>query len=264
MTHRTKEFGTHNKAYNTDNTTETLMDKSIGALVAEDYRLAQVFRNHKIDFCCKGNRRISEVADAQQLDPYLLLQELAEVQRQGSGDTIDFNSWPLDLLTDYIEKKHHRYVESSMPVLKQYLSKLCRVHGERHPELHEIADLFNEASGELAMHMKKEELLLFPAIRKMVAAGLSGATLMEPPFGSVNNPIRQMMQEHDTEGERFRRIDALSDGYTPPQDACNTYRVAFSLLKEFEEDLHRHIHLENNLLFPKSVALEQQFRATSA
>lgn len=264
MTHQTKKNITHNNSYKTPATMDTLEDKSIGTLVAEDYRLAQVFKNHKIDFCCKGNRSISEVADTHQLDTALLLRELAEVKEQDTNTTIDFKSWPLDLLADYIEKKHHRYVEAGIPVLKQYLDKLCRVHGERHPELLEITEHFNKASGELAMHMKKEELLLFPAIRKMVAARLSGTALQQPPFGSVNNPIRQMMLEHDTEGERFRRIEALSDGYTPPTDACNTYRVAFSLLKEFEEDLHQHIHLENNLLFPKSTALEEQLQTASA
>jgi regulator of cell morphogenesis and NO signaling len=197
------------------------------------------------------------VAEKHHLDANALLGEIDEVQQQNTNDNTDFKSWPLDLLVDYIEKKHHRYVEESIPVLKQYLSKLCKVHGERHPELLVINDHFNASAGELALHMKKEELVLFPWVRKMVKAQQKNEPLGRPHFGSVQNPISMMLQEHDSEGERFRKIATLSDQYTPPADGCNTYKVAFSLLQEFEDDLHRHIHLENNILFPKAEALEK-------
>ena len=234
------------------------LNKEIGQLVAEDYRTAQVFKNHKIDFCCKGNRSVKEVAEKHNLNIDELLRELAAVQQADEIESIDFQSWPLDLLADYMEKKHHRYVEEKIPVLKQYLDKLCKVHGERHPELHEITKHFNLTAGELTMHMKKEELILFPWIRKMVKALQQGEILDRPHFGSVKNPIAGMMQEHVNEGERFMLIAALSSDYTPPEDACNTYRVTFSILQEFENDLHRHIHLENNILFPKAEHLEQE------
>lgn len=237
---------------------ENLMTKHIGEIVADDYRTAQVFKNHKIDFCCKGNRSIIEVAEKDQLDANLLLKEIETVLQQTSSDNIDFKTWPLDLLADYIEKKHHRYVEAQTPILKQYLTKLCRVHGERHPELFEITEHFNKCAGELAMHMKKEELILFPAVRKMIKAKQTGTPWEKPHFGTIQNPIQMMMREHEDEGDRFRLIDDLSNNYTPPADACNTYRVTFSLLQEFEEDLHRHIHLENNILFPESAALEME------
>ncbi|MFD0799384.1 iron-sulfur cluster repair di-iron protein [Maribacter chungangensis] len=237
---------------------ENTLEKTIGEMVAQDYRIAQVFKNHKIDFCCKGNRSLEEVSEKYGLNMDVLLGEIDEVQRQTNNDNTDFKSWPLDLLADYIEKKHHRYVEERIPVLKQYLTKLCKVHGERHPELYEINEHFNASAGELAMHMKKEELLLFPWVRKMVNARQKNEPLGQPHFGTVKNPIAMMMQEHDNEGERFRLIVELTDDYNPPADACNTYRVAFSLLKEFEEDLHRHIHLENNILFPEATILEQK------
>ncbi len=230
-------------------------------MVAEDYRTAQVFKNHKIDFCCKGNRSIAEVAKKSKLDPTILLEEIKAVKERNINDTIDFKSWPLDLLADYIEKKHHRYVEERIPVLNQYLEKLCRVHGDRHPELFEITEHFNACGGELAMHMKKEELVLFPAVRKMVKAKQTGGTMEKPHFGTVKNPIQMMMAEHETEGDRFAIIAKLSNDYNPPADACNTYRVTFSLLKEFEEDLHHHIHLENNILFPKAEELELELIA---
>lgn len=234
------------------------MSKPIGEIVADNYKTAQVFKSHKIDFCCKGNRSVLEVAEKNKLDANLLLKELQSVQQQTHGDQIDFTAWPLDLLADYIEKKHHRYVETQIPILKQYLSKLCRVHGERHPELLEITQHFNTSAGELTKHMKKEELIVFPAIRKMVRAKQTGTALDPIPVGTIKNPIQMMMQEHENEGERFRVIEKLSDNYTPPADACNTYRVTFSLLQEFEEDLHQHIHLENNLLFPKAEILEKE------
>ncbi len=237
-------------------------EKTIGQMVAEDYRTAQVFKSHKIDFCCKGNRTLQEVAKKKGLDLETLWEELDAVQNNNKGDQPDFKTWPLDLLIDYIEKKHHRYVEQQIPILKQYLNKLCHVHGNKHPELFGIFEHFSGSAGELAMHMKKEELILFPWIRKMVSVAQNEKELGHPQFGTVKNPIQMMMEEHDNEGERFRKIAALSSDYTPPADACNTYRVAFSLLQEFEEDLHRHIHLENNILFPKAEILEKRILNT--
>lgn len=231
-------------------------------MVAEDYRTAQVFKNHKIDFCCKGNRSIQEVAEKHHLDIDLLFGEIDEVQRQTSSDNTDFKTWSLDLLADYIEKKHHRYVKERIPILKQYLNKLCKVHGQRHPELFKINEHFNASAGELAMHMKKEELILFPWVRKMVKAKQQNEPLDKPHFGTIKNPIAMMMQEHENEGERFMLIAEHSNDYNPPEDACTTYRVAFSLLKEFEADLHKHIHLENNILFSKAEALERELTRT--
>lgn len=163
----------------------------------------------------------------------------------------------MDLLADYIEKKHHRYVEEKSLEIKPYLDKICQVHGSRHPELYEINELFTASVGELAKHMKKEELVLFPFVRKMVKARQNGSSVDAPHFGTIQNPIQTMMAEHDNEGERFRKIESLSKDYTPPEDACNTYRVTLSLLKEFEDDLHLHIHLENNILFPKAAEMEK-------
>lgn len=234
------------------------IEKTIGQMVVEDYRIAQVFKNHSIDFCCKGNRSVQEVAEKKTLNIDELLREIEEIHQLNNDENINFKSWPLDLLADYIEKKHHRYVEERIPVLKQYLDKLCQVHGQRHPELIKITEHFNASASELAMHMKKEELILFPWVRKMIKAVQQNENPGAPHFGTVQNPIQMMMQEHENEGERFRKIAALSNDYNPPADACNTYKVAFSLLQEFEEDLHRHIHLENNILFPKAKILEKQ------
>jgi len=237
---------------------KNVCEKTVGQMVADDYRTAQVFRNHKIDFCCKGDRSIQEVAERNNLDIELLLKEIAGVQAQNTDNLTDFKSWSPDLLADYIEKKHHRYVEEQIPVLKGYLNKLCKVHGQSHPELHMINEQFNLSAAHLSMHMKKEELVLFPWVRKMVEAQKQQISPGVPFFDTVNHPIQMMLREHEDEGERFRLISSLSNDYNPPEDACNTYRVTFSLLREFEEDLHQHIHLENNILFPKAELLEQQ------
>ncbi|MDY0989877.1 iron-sulfur cluster repair di-iron protein [Flavobacterium sp. CFBP9031] len=238
---------------------ENLKNKTIGSFVAEDFRTAAVFSKYRIDFCCKGNRTVTEVCEKQNIDADTLLENVLQVAQSENSGTIDFNSWPLDLLADYIEKTHHRYVEEKTNVLLPFLDKLCKVHGANHPELFKINELFIGCAGELSQHMKKEELVLFPFVKRMVKTKESDGILSQPSFGTVSNPIAMMMHEHDNEGERFREIAALTDNYTPPADACTTYRVTFAMLKEFEADLHKHIHLENNILFPKAVALEKDF-----
>ena len=227
---------------------------NVGELVAQDYRAAGVFKAHKIDFCCNGNRTVAEVCEKKGLNADELLNELQSATSVATSSNTDFASWDMDLLADYIVKKHHRYVEKSIPDLKAYLNKIVKVHGDEHPELAEIEQLFLASAGELTQHMKKEELMLFPFIQKL--ATNSQAT--SPVFNTVENPIEMMKHEHDQEGERFRKIAELSDDYTPPAEACNTYRVTFALLKEFEDDLHEHIHLENNILFPKAIKAEQR------
>lgn len=235
-----------------------IKEKTIGAIVADDYRTAAVFTSFGIDFCCKGNRTVEEACERKNINAQEVQAKLAEIFATRQINANDFNAWDLDLLADYIQKKHHRYIEEKTPVLKQYLDKLCKVHGERHPELFEIEHEFSQSAGELAMHMKKEELVLFPYIRQMAAAEKSQQPVHQPHFGTVKNPIQMMLHEHDVEGSRFHRISAITGNYNPPADACNTYRVAFALLKEFEDDLHLHIHLENNILFPKAIDLEKR------
>lgn len=239
----------------------TLQERHIGDLVAENYKTATIFKKHKIDFCCNGGRSIEEACKSKDLSIWELTKELEEVMNEKEAPANDYKNWPLDLLADYIEKKHHRYVEGQIPEIIPFLDKLCKVHGGRHPELLEIYQHFTASAGDLTQHMKKEELVLFPYVRKMVEAKTAGKPLPEAHFGTVDNPITMMEQEHDNEGNRFREIARLADDYNPPADACNTYRVTFALLKEFEEDLHLHIHLENNILFPRAKALEAELRS---
>jgi regulator of cell morphogenesis and NO signaling len=230
---------------------------SVGSFVAVNYRTAAVFQKHGIDFCCKGGKSINEVCDNKKIPVDDLLLELNSVLNQSAEQGKDYQAWPLDKLADHIEKKHHSYVTEAIPALQQFLDKLCRVHGGNHPELFAIKEEFNAAACELTLHMKKEERILFPFIRKMAAASHNNEPYIAPAFDTIENPINMMMAEHDIEGERFRTIAKLSNDYTAPDDGCTTYRVAFSLLKEFEEDLHLHIHLENNILFPRAILLEK-------
>lgn len=242
---------------------KTTTPQTVGGMVAADFRLAEIFSKHKIDFCCNGNRSLAEACASKSVDPNVLQAEIDAVKRMDHGGpgNIGFDVWPPDLLADYIEKKHHRYVESKTPVIQAYLDKIAAVHGDRHPELHEINALFSASSQDLAAHMKKEELVLFPHVRKLMKATLNGKAADAPHYGSVQNPIAIMMKEHEAEGDRFEKISALTDAYTPPADACNTYLVTFAMLAEFEKDLHLHIHLENNVLFPAAAEMESTLKA---
>ena len=237
---------------------EDLLERKIGEIVADNYQAADVFSKYGLDFCCGGNKSVRDACNEKALDENRIEQDLKVILASKQDEMINFKEWPLDLLIDYIEKKHHRYVEENIPVIRLYLHKVVEVHGHNHPELEEVANLFLVCSGNLAQHMKKEELMLFPFIKKMLKVKNDGESLGMPPFGSVKNPVAMMFQEHDDEGERLRQIAKLTNNYTPPEDACNTYRVTLAKLEEFENDLHKHIHLENNILFPRAIALEQE------
>jgi len=238
---------------------ESSMKNTIGEVVAQDFRTASVFSKYGIDFCCKGHRTIEEVCEKKSISPKEIIEKLNAVRKNNDSHSIDYASWPLDLLADYIEKIHHRFIKEKTPVLLQFLNKLCKVHGERHPELFEINSIFSQSSQDMEHHMQKEELVLFPFIKQMVKAKLNNEFMETPHFGSVKNPVAMMMDEHSTEGERFSTIAQLTNNYNPPSDACTTYRVTYAMLEEFQNDLHKHIHLENNILFPKAIALEKTF-----
>ena len=230
-------------------------DSIVGELTAQDYRTASVFKKYNIDFCCNSNRSLQDVCLDKNIISEKIIEELQATINKKDDTVIDYKSWPADLLADYIENKHHQYVRSKSLEIKPYLQKICKVHGDLHPELFAIEKHFNAAVDELAIHMHKEEKTLFPFVRNMVH---EKEKYKRTGLGSVQNPIDEMMHEHDVEGERFREIEKLSNHYTPPQGACNTYRITFALLKEFEDDLHLHIHIENNILFPNAIAMEKK------
>lgn len=231
----------------------------IGQIVAQDFRTAAIFKKNGIDFCCGGHKTIEQACKEKGKEAQAIYEAISSLpDSENKGVTADFGSWPLDLLADYVEKIHHRYAYEKIPLLQGFLEKLCNVHGERHPELFQVRDLFELSVSALGEHFFKEEQVLFPMVRSLANALLTDALLEPVHCGSVENPIEVMMSEHDNEGKRFELISELTSGYTPPADGCNTYRATYALLKEFEDDLHTHIHIENNILFPRTIKLEKQ------
>ena len=233
--------------------------ETVGQYVAHDNRTAAIFSKYKIDFCCKGHRTVEEVCEEKGLTPESLKTELFAVMATKAIDEVDFTSWPAAELADYIEKNHHKYIEEKTPILLAYLHKLCAVHGDKHPELHEINTLFQISAAALAHHMKKEELVLFPFIKKMQMALQEQINIVQPPFGSIDTPLGALQEDHESEGNLLAKIAELTNQYTPPAEACETYQITLALLREFEQNLHQHIHLENNILFLKAKEMEGLF-----
>jgi len=237
---------------------ENNLKQTVGEIVAKDFRTASVFSKYGIDFCCGGDEPLDEICKKQSVDRTKLQNDLEEAVRNGKED-VDFNALPLDLLANYIEETYHAYIKKKAPVLIQYLGKIKEVHGERHPELYKIFDLFSQSAMDLSMHLQKEERILFPLIRELAEADRCGSSVEQSHCGTVQNPISVMKAEHEIEGERFKKVSELSGGYTTPADGCNTYHTAYEMLDEFERKLHEHIHLENNILFPKAIEMEKSF-----
>lgn len=231
----------------------------VGTIVAQNYLAAEIFKKYKIDFCCNGNRSIIDACGDDVNIASLIIVDLNQLFDKEKNATFDYQKMSLNELVSYIEKKHHKYVEAQIPIIKEYLTKICNAHGFKHPELFEVNLLFNRAADELVVHMKKEELILFPYIREIENAGKSNREIKQLPFGSVKRPIDMMESDHDQEGKYFRRMEELTSSYKVPEDGCSTYSVCMSLLKQFEEDLHLHIHLENNILFPQSIIQEKEY-----
>ncbi|MBS1684389.1 MAG: iron-sulfur cluster repair di-iron protein [Bacteroidetes bacterium] len=230
-------------------------NRTVGELVAEDYRVALIFKNHGIDFCCGGKRTVERACRDKEISVELIETEIFTIQNQGSAENHKFNEWSPSFLVDYIVNIHHAYVNNNLGLITEFANKVAKVHGDQHPENIRIADIWLEIAAELTTHMKKEELMLFPYIRKMESEG----KVPKSVFGTVVNPVSMMEAEHESVGDLMKEIQALSNNYTPPATACNTYRVLYAKLKEFQDDLFQHIHLENNILFPKIVKLEAQF-----
>ncbi|MFA5419988.1 MAG: iron-sulfur cluster repair di-iron protein [Bacteroidales bacterium] len=233
-------------------------DTSIGEIVRMNFRTAQWFSDHHIDFCCGGNISVNQACEQSGLSANLLIEEISAILQQGDPDSKYIDLMELDELCTYIIKRHHSYVNEKMPFLLMNLDKLCEVHGENHPELFEINTLFNQVSTNLTAHMKKEELILFPFISKM-AKNHQVEYNKAIAQGNLATTISEMEEEHTSEGGRFDTISHLSHHYETPSDGCSTFKVTYQTLHEFEQDLHRHIHLENNILFKKAIELENRY-----
>ncbi|WP_417886494.1 iron-sulfur cluster repair di-iron protein [Zunongwangia sp.] len=230
---------------------------TVAETVTKNIKAAHIFKKNGIDFCCGGNVSIKKACKKANIDYNELLNELKTIDEVNSKSN-DYKNWDLDFLADHIIHIHHKYVEDTIPLILQYGEKVTKVHGHHYQELSEIFRLFKEVATELGGHLKKEELILFPFIKKLVEAEKLKTSVALPPFQTIDNPIRMMEEEHETAGDIMKQIGILTNNYTPPEGACNTFRAYYSKLDEFEQDLHHHVHLENNILFPKSLALEKE------
>jgi regulator of cell morphogenesis and NO signaling len=236
---------------------------TVAEIVADNYKTADVFKSHGIDFCCGGKKSVKKVCEQKGLNYEAISEELENLANETNLEH-DYNSWKLSFLIDFIVNTHHTYVKNNIPLITQYAEKVAMVHGDHNPENIEIARLFREISEDLAGHMQKEELILFSNIKRMEQAAENNEDFVAPPFGKLANPINMMEMEHDTVGDLGKQIAELSNNYQPPVHACNTYRVLYAKLEEFENDLHKHIHLENNILFPKAIKMEERLSSVEA
>lgn len=222
---------------------------TIGEIVANDFRAAEIFKNAGIDFCCGGKNSLLQTCREKGIDPTTLEASLKALEETPQTQGQNYKEWDLDFLCDYIENTHHKYVMKVMPDLVQYTVKLASVHGGNHPELIAIANIFAEINYELMQHLKKEEEVLFPAIKKALKEN------SQETISIIISEIARMAGEHDFAGGAMDRVNVISQQYAVPTDGCNTYHVGFKLLHQFEDDLHVHVHLENNILYPKALAL---------
>lgn len=220
----------------------------------------RVFENLRIDYCCGGNRPLTEACNSAGLsvDDVLRMLETARQVERSENLATDFQRLPLTELIGHILSTHHVYTKEEMARLDSLMKKVISAHGENHPELREVSELFARLCADLKPHMFKEEQILFPYIQGLANAGAGNQAAPFAPFGTVNNPIRMMMMEHDTAGEILRTLRIVTSDYGPPVDGCISYRTLYEALEAFEKDLHQHIHLENNILFPRAIELEAQ------
>ncbi len=228
---------------------KTYKQTKIGDIVTQDFRAAEVFKKAGIDFCCGGSQSLEAACRDKKLDVAEIESELEKLENSEPGSSHKFNEWKLDFLCDYIVNTHHQTVMKLLPELTFYTQKIAEVHGDNHPELSEIANLFAQVDTELRQHLRNEEEVLFPAIREVLKTNSAESK------ATIISEITRMTGEHEFAGGAMDKINELSHRYAVPEDGCNTFRVAYKLLEQFEDDLHIHVHLENNILYPKAMKL---------
>jgi regulator of cell morphogenesis and NO signaling len=231
--------------------------ETLGEIAAKDLRKAEVFKKLGLDFCCGGKKSLEEACKEKGLDVLLVKDELEKsAQIPSATPQHDFNSWNLSFLSDYIVNVHHAFVKQNIPILADLSQKVADHHGKTNPELGTIRDKVDELVSELKVHLKKEETILFPYIKQLESSKSAGSNAPHS-FDSVKQPISVMEHDHAIVGDLADEIRILSGNYTLPANACNSYSLLYKKLEEFENDLHLHIHLENNILFPKAIELER-------
>jgi regulator of cell morphogenesis and NO signaling len=228
-----------------------LVNQTLSQIVTENYQAAQVFEKYGLDFCCKGKRPLSDACLEKSLPVDHVVKDLTEALT-AEDNKKEFKEMSLTELAEYIVRVHHSYVKQSMPPILMYVLKVATKHGTRYPYMHEVYDLFLELEDEMTNHMVKEEKILFPRIKLLE---LNAA--QENTIGYISSPVEVMENEHDHAGNIMEKIRVLTGNYQAPDDACTTFRLALASLQAFESDLHHHVHLENNILFPKAISLHE-------
>jgi regulator of cell morphogenesis and NO signaling len=236
-----------------------ITEKTVREWALENPAATRVFEKLGIDYCCGGNQSLDQACRAANLpmDQVLDSLEMAEQAARVAQKVHDWRREPLADLVAHITSTHHKYTREEIARLGPLFDKVCSVHGGNHPELLQIRTTFGGLAQELTMHMMKEEMVLFPYVVRMEEAVIQHEPVLPPPFGSVQNPVSMMEHEHDSAGTALRAMRQASHGYAAPPDACVSYQTLYRALAEFEADLHQHIHLENNILFPRAIAMEQ-------
>jgi len=228
--------------------TTNYANQTLGNIVADDFRTASVLMNAGIDFCCGGKMTLGKACEGKNINVAEIEAKIEGVKTSPINPGQDYKQWPLDFLADYIVNTHHKYVLKTLPELMFYTGKIAKVH-HHHAELQEVASLFSQINDELIQHLKNEEEVLFPAIKRMLKSKNDSDKAL------ILSEITRMGGEHEFAGGAMDKINEITGGYTLPGDACSTYEVTFAMLKQFEDDLHIHVHLENNILFPKALEL---------
>lgn len=234
--------------------------ETIGEIAVQDLRKAEVFKKYGIDFCCGGKKTVREVCQEKRIDATKVEQELQQANQQVTiSNNNAYNDWNLDFLADYIVNTHHKYVCKYLPELHGYALLVAQVHGSDHPELLPIQKLVEDIDEELTGHMEQEEKVLFPYVKKIVQAKSNSQPLQDYDEENLATLIESLEREHDFVGGCFGKIRELSNNFAIPEDACASYKSLYKMVQEFEDDLHLHIHLENNILFPKALKMEKSF-----
>jgi len=238
-------------------TSNLQLDQTIGDIVRDHYQTAQVFKKNRLDFCCGGKKTLQQVCLEKNLEPKKLLTELeAAVETPEPIDALQYESWSATQLIEHIVETHHAFIRHLAPDLLELSAKVARVHSDKEPNHLTIHRIVQETMAELMEHLLKEEQILFPYIQNLERCVQTSQTPPRPHFGAVQNPIRMMENEHGFVGRQLEALRTLTHDYVLPEIACNTWRVVWEMLEALENDLHLHIHLENNILFPKALQLE--------
>lgn len=230
-------------------------NKTIGAIVAADFRAASVFAKYGIDFCCGGQVTLAAACAERSLNLQALTQELEAMQSAPADRSQNYAAWSLSFLADYIVNTHHAYLRENDQQIAAYAQKIAAVHGDNHPELLEIAAIFDKIVVEMTAHLQEEEEIFFPALKRVNDAKINGQIPDPKDQETIRTSLLKLQSKHEAIGDAVHKIHHLAKDYAIPADVCNTFTVTYQKLKEFEDDLHKHVHLENNILFAKAAKL---------